>query len=64
VFASLSPMRASDLAALGCFLVAGCSLFVGEEALADARDVSALYWLLAGSVSLRASLALVGKPGS
>jgi ABC-type uncharacterized transport system permease subunit len=51
-------MHAWTLAAVGCLVAGASALFIGEQALADARDLVALYWLVAGAVSLRASIAL------
>ena len=49
------------VASLGCLLASAAALFAGEEALARAHDLVALYWLVTGTVSLRASLALAEK---
>jgi len=54
-------MRASSLAAIGCFVAAGGSLLAGEAAFVEARDLPALYWIVTGAVSLRASMALARK---
>jgi hypothetical protein len=51
-------MQPWSLAAIACLLAAALALFVGEEALADAHDLVALYWFATGAISLKASLAL------
>ncbi len=51
-------MQSWSLLAVLCLLAAGCALLVGERALADARDLAALYWLATGALALRATLAM------
>jgi hypothetical protein len=50
-----------NVAALIFLLAAGVALWVGESALVEARDFTAAYWLLAGAVSVRASVIFVEK---
>jgi len=54
-------MHAWNLAAVGCLIAGGLSVLVGEGALAQTRDLAALYWFATGAVSLRASLALARR---
>jgi hypothetical protein len=54
-------MQPWSLAAVGFLLAAGAALLVGERALAEARDLVALYWIVTGAVSLKASLALARR---
>jgi len=60
-FDTLAPMQPWSLAAIGCFLAAGSALLVGQEALAESRDLVALYWIATGAITLRASLVLAQK---
>jgi hypothetical protein len=54
-------MPLSNIAALIFLLAAGVALWVGEQAFVETRDLAAGYWLLAGAVSVRASLVLSEK---
>jgi hypothetical protein len=57
-------MQPWTLVAIGCLLAGAASLLVGEQALAEARDLAAFYWLATGAISLRASLAVAKKRSS
>jgi hypothetical protein len=60
-FDSLELMPPWSLAAIAFLLAAGGSFIVGERALSDSRDLLALYWLSAGTVTLRAAFLLSRK---
>jgi hypothetical protein len=49
-------MQLVDLLAILLAAVAGAAFLVGESALARAEDLTALYWLAVGVVSLRAAV--------
>jgi hypothetical protein len=49
-------MQISSVAAPLFLAMATGTLWVGGQALVEARDLSATYWLVAGAVSVRASL--------
>ncbi len=53
-----------SLAAVGCLGAAGCSLLVGQWALAGSHDIAALYWLLTGAVTLRAAIVMAASRAS
>jgi hypothetical protein len=52
-------MQLVDLLAITLLGAAGAAFVVGESALARAEDLTALYWLVVGVVSLRAAVQVV-----
>jgi hypothetical protein len=56
-------MQLVDLLAIALLGAAGAAFLVGESALARAEDLTALYWLVVGVVSLRAAVQVV-RPGA
>jgi hypothetical protein len=57
-------MPPSTVAAIACLLAGAVSVLVGEQALADAQDLVALYWLATGAVALKAAHAFAERRAS
>ena len=56
-------MHWTDAFAIVLAVAAGAAFLVGEQALAHAEDMRALYWLAVGVVSLRGAVR-VATPGA
>jgi hypothetical protein len=56
-------MQLVDVLAIVLLAAAGLVFVVGESALARAEDLTALYWLVVGVVSLRAAVQ-IARPGA
>ena len=56
-------MQLVDLLAIVLVAIAGTAFVIGEGALARAEDLTALYWLVVGLVSLRAAVQ-IARPGA
>jgi hypothetical protein len=56
-------MQWTDALAIVLAVAAGAAFFAGEQALANAEDLRALYWLVVGVVSLRGAVQ-IARPGA
>jgi hypothetical protein len=56
-------MQLVDVLAIALAIAAVVAFVLGEEALARAEDLQAIYWLIVGVVSLRAAVQVV-RPGA
>jgi hypothetical protein len=57
------PMQLVDVLAIVLVVTAAAAFVFGENSLARAEDLHAIYWLAVGVVSLRAAVQ-VARPGS
>jgi hypothetical protein len=55
-------MQLVDVLAIVLVVAAAVAFVLGESALARAEDLTALYWLTVGAVSLRAGVQ-IARPG-
>ncbi len=52
-----------SLTAIACLMAAGVALVLAQRALVESHDAAALYWLVAGAVTMKASFALAEAKG-